>query len=365
MEIKLDTLTPIWTGGVDPGKMDRIHETGIIGSLRWWYEAIVRGLGGRVCDPMQKACSFDIEKYRKSKLNDDIGRLREAGLCDVCQVFGATGWRRRFRVEVTEDQTQPAWDPADKMLNIRPPGRNRGWFLPPGRVGTFTLVFHGEQEPISRLAALFLFLERWGNLGPKPQLGYGVFALTNRDALKACARQWELENMDGKSPGNDLPNLRRFGFVRYRFQPTSATWWTRIPGMERVASQVQPQVVRHKTVPVAPVLKNEWRFNRWQGRREDESKVFGTLRPERIRSKVAVSWAYSQNGCWEVRSWAWLPHFHKKPHIAGQVWDIVRDEPTWQKVTGIQGDLLTEPKEKWQEREMDECIRFLQETQND
>lgn len=45
MEIKIKTLTPIWTGGFEPGKMDRIHETGIIGSLRWWYEAIVRGLG--------------------------------------------------------------------------------------------------------------------------------------------------------------------------------------------------------------------------------------------------------------------------------------------------------------------------------
>lgn len=37
MEIKLRTLTPLWTGGVG-GTCDRVHETGIIGSLRWWYE---------------------------------------------------------------------------------------------------------------------------------------------------------------------------------------------------------------------------------------------------------------------------------------------------------------------------------------
>jgi CRISPR-associated protein Cmr1 len=42
LSITLKTLTPLWTGGAD-GKVDRIHETGIIGSLRWWYEAIVRG----------------------------------------------------------------------------------------------------------------------------------------------------------------------------------------------------------------------------------------------------------------------------------------------------------------------------------
>jgi CRISPR-associated protein Cmr1 len=41
----------LWTGGPVSGKMERVHETGIIGSLRWWYEAIVRSLGGSVCDP--------------------------------------------------------------------------------------------------------------------------------------------------------------------------------------------------------------------------------------------------------------------------------------------------------------------------
>ncbi|RLG29077.1 type III-B CRISPR module RAMP protein Cmr1, partial [Methanosarcinales archaeon] len=42
--IGIRTLTPIWTGDAD-GKCTEIKETGIIGSMRWWYEAIVRGLG--------------------------------------------------------------------------------------------------------------------------------------------------------------------------------------------------------------------------------------------------------------------------------------------------------------------------------
>ncbi len=48
--MELKTLTPLWTGGVE-GKVDRIHETGLLGSMRWWYEVLVRGLGGEVCDP--------------------------------------------------------------------------------------------------------------------------------------------------------------------------------------------------------------------------------------------------------------------------------------------------------------------------
>jgi CRISPR-associated protein Cmr1 len=32
-DIRIKTLTPLWTGGVD-GKADRIHKTGLLGSLR-------------------------------------------------------------------------------------------------------------------------------------------------------------------------------------------------------------------------------------------------------------------------------------------------------------------------------------------
>jgi CRISPR-associated protein Cmr1 len=47
MEVKINTLTPLWTGGAKANEMDRIHETGILGSLRWWMEVLVRGLGVR------------------------------------------------------------------------------------------------------------------------------------------------------------------------------------------------------------------------------------------------------------------------------------------------------------------------------
>lgn len=45
MKITAQALTPLWTGGVETGKVDRIHETGILGSMRWWMEALVRGVG--------------------------------------------------------------------------------------------------------------------------------------------------------------------------------------------------------------------------------------------------------------------------------------------------------------------------------
>jgi CRISPR-associated protein Cmr1 len=57
MSIEIETLTPICTGGVK-GDCDILHETGIIGSMRWWYEVIVRWLGGDACDPTEHGCIF-------------------------------------------------------------------------------------------------------------------------------------------------------------------------------------------------------------------------------------------------------------------------------------------------------------------
>lgn len=39
-EWKLKALTPIWTGDVNQ-KGDRLIPTGLMGSLRWWFEVLV------------------------------------------------------------------------------------------------------------------------------------------------------------------------------------------------------------------------------------------------------------------------------------------------------------------------------------
>lgn len=342
LNVTLRTLTPIWTGGVETGKMDRLHESGVIGSLRWWYEAIVRGLGGRACDPSGHSCIYDPEKPNK-------------GLCDVCQLFGATGWRRRFRLVIVDDQTQPAWTPDTQTLNIRPPDRNRGWFLPPGRVGSFTLRLDGDAKTRNRLAALLLFMERWGSLGAKPQLGYGVFEIEQRQEIVERAADWQ--SMGTQAADDNLPDLRHFGFFRYRFQPDKPGWWTQTPGIERVARQTAPLISQHRTAPVAPALKNEWRYHRWQPAWGKAHDFFGTLQPERIRSKAAVSWAYPKAGDWEVRGHVWLSNVKAKP-----AWAMFCDADLWQKVLSGSGVLDVHPAAAWQVWTTAEVQQFLEAT---
>jgi len=34
--------------------------------MRWWYEAIVRGMGGYACDPSNGGCEFNTKEYEKA-----------------------------------------------------------------------------------------------------------------------------------------------------------------------------------------------------------------------------------------------------------------------------------------------------------
>lgn len=184
MKIEIMTLTPIWTGGVD-GKPDRLQETGIIGSMRWWYEAIVRGIGGYACDPTSdKRC----ELSGREKTHEE----RLAKLCPACYLFGCTGWKRRFRLHIEEAPTTP--------LHFRTSvGMNKNWLKK---------VFGGESQNIdnlsvfygditfkfilekndadyirSQLLMLFSFISKYGGLGAKLQHGFGQIQVLEPESI--------------------------------------------------------------------------------------------------------------------------------------------------------------------------------------
>jgi len=106
---KCNALTDIWTGSIKESPEGEIKigwnerqqrnetkisencliPTGLLGSLRWWYEVLVRGLGGYACDPSAK------QKECKDKDH-----------CVVCELFGCTGWARKFAFAVLDGNGQ-------------------------------------------------------------------------------------------------------------------------------------------------------------------------------------------------------------------------------------------------------------------
>jgi CRISPR-associated protein Cmr1 len=88
---QLKALTDLWTGD-RTGKSDRLITTGLLGSIRWWCEVVVRGLGGSACDPSNTGV----------RCPDRQGRR-----CIVCELFGCTGWARKFRFDVLDANGHP------------------------------------------------------------------------------------------------------------------------------------------------------------------------------------------------------------------------------------------------------------------
>jgi CRISPR-associated protein Cmr1 len=124
MKLTLETLSPLWTGGVEKGP-DRIRETGIIGSLRWWYEALVRGLGGKACDPTDDSLRCTSEQDK------------QGSRCVACELFGCTSWQRKFRLVINGTNGHPLSGPFDKgqlsfvirLTELRRMHSVEGWLL--------------------------------------------------------------------------------------------------------------------------------------------------------------------------------------------------------------------------------------------
>lgn len=123
---QLKALTDLWTGSVTlEEKNGRIKEktgperlitTGMLGSIRWWFEVLVRGLDGSACDPTGTKCG-------------------DRDHCVVCELFGCTGWARKFRFEVLDEKGDSKTDQIKQneafTLRFTPlrPVRNEEWAL--------------------------------------------------------------------------------------------------------------------------------------------------------------------------------------------------------------------------------------------
>lgn len=109
---ELEALTDLWTGSVQldeqKGQLreqivpDRLITTSVLGSIRWWFEVVVRGLGGSACDPTHN-------KENKAGPCPAIRKKpHEPGHhCVVCELFGCTGWARKFRFDVLHQNGNP------------------------------------------------------------------------------------------------------------------------------------------------------------------------------------------------------------------------------------------------------------------
>ncbi|MFB3906696.1 MAG: type III-B CRISPR module RAMP protein Cmr1 [Acidobacteriota bacterium] len=180
---QLRALTDLWTGDLN-GKSGRLITTGLLGSIRWWFEVLVRGLDGNACDP-----------------TDTNTRCEGRDHCVVCELFGCTSWARKFRFEVLDDNGNTKTDQIkqNETFNLR--------FIPlrPIRIEEWALL-----DATLRLIAdygaiggktVFKPTDESSRAGRLHHKDYGLvqmttsqFAETHRDDLEEYLSKWRKLN---------------------------------------------------------------------------------------------------------------------------------------------------------------------------
>src|SRR5579883_544770 len=309
--ITLETVTPIWTGGARRTS-DRLHTTGVRGSLRWWYEALVRGVGGRACKA-DGACRYDEE----DKLYQ--------GLCDVCRIFGTTGWARRFKLITSLDEKllQPKQSLAstidergNRVFTVYHDGDASKWYLPGDPLfGSFTLKIvptlplnaaklqAKDEKPeyldASIIGALIQFVADNASLGAKPQMGLGIVHLKKRQSVQPLFDQLkrivDLHEKNGDSVSLDeydpFPSLHTMFFALVETgQESDLETFKLKQSLREELQKFTTRDVRHYIMGYAPKP------------REKE---------ERQGAKIMMSYPYDEltmpEGNHTIRLWGWIP----------------------------------------------------------
>ncbi|HDN74491.1 MAG TPA: type III-B CRISPR module RAMP protein Cmr1 [Archaeoglobus sp.] len=221
----------MWTGDAG-GKCTEIKETGIIGSMRWWYEAIVRGLGGYACDPTKP---HKCELSGKEKKTERVQKL-----CPVCYLFGTTGWKRQFNLQVKPPrQVVPLHFRTGIPMNYKWLGRIFGgaekevdgrkeYDISNLKVFFGNLEFHAVFREVEsnfarmQFSSLLNFMSKYGGIGAKLQHGFGQFGCEPSSdfgiAFSNLYRMIEEEQFKTDINPNEAPNLKNFVCTTYNLK---------------------------------------------------------------------------------------------------------------------------------------------------
>jgi len=298
IEIDCQPITPIWTGDADQ-KGAQLREAGLIGSLRWWYEAILRGVGFYACDPTSTGSCV----YEESS--------NFASTCLACQLFGCTGYSRRFRVEIDSGGNSGEL----REVKLANPGNanHRGWWIPqeitkPFRLKIVPLFAVGFDSVV--FGFTLRLIERFGALGAKTSHGQGVVRFDGIPPTLAFA-DWQatLTNQQHQESGQPIgaPNLGDIVGASIELAPEAHEWWKNIP-LKMDGFRLSD---KSNWIPSAPavraMLRTELRGSdpKNDPHRNDRHRLMGWVDPKGKQgakgSNVFVSHLYREQGRWHMR----------------------------------------------------------------
>ena len=212
------------------------------------------------------------------------------GLCDVCRVFGATGWARRFRLVINDEAGLRSASPWERRITASRNYKDRSgkekiptWFFdnPPlnGNASVKIIATQGQFQA-EIIGGLVQFLSNWASIGARPQMGFGiVIPISHQDTQYLLTN---LQSIAGLRKNRDLPSLQNMFFTSINAD--------RFPNNESFN------------------LKYDIR-RLFAANSDLRHFVMGTVQKERQGAKVMMSRPYENktSGNSTIRIWGWIP----------------------------------------------------------
>ena len=286
LEIQLLTKTPIWTGDANGKMADHILETGIVGSLRWWVEAIVRSAGFHV--------------------PEDPG---SDSISPAANLFGTTEGKRQFAFSI-DDQTAP--DPhlqpnrgssisfkLDEKVGIGPHRDEKDrlkypeWvFQGHPRGGSLAIRLRASQTHCAILQSALFLASRVGAIGAKAQFGCGVFDLCRHPQDHSKIH----DLLNPAYPGAPQPETH----LNAELPTLQSLFWKEIPlpGFKPSVNDLTPFLLRYR-------IREQIRI---KGYPQDlRHQICGWVRNPPSGSIFFISFPFPRNDEYRIRVWGWHP----------------------------------------------------------
>ena len=225
IKVTFKTLTPLWTGDAW-GECDELKLTGLIGSLRWWFEVLVRGMGYKACDSTgDNKCQSKRQSEIKSP-EDVLDIYRK--ICPVCYLFGTTGWKSRFQVKIEDNKLEGINKFEVRTRSNKHKVKEKNEYLSRycnGLFGSFTLIFSFLSDVPDKYICLFVkllkLLSNYGMIGAKISQGNGVCSIKIESEsfdVNTCLDKdfstIELSKTEKQKNCSDCPKLSNFKFLK-------------------------------------------------------------------------------------------------------------------------------------------------------
>ena len=197
INVTFKTITPLWTGDAW-GECNELKPSAIIGGLRFWFEVYCHFAGIKVREKEELNYKKFIEKRRKNLEKNEFEILKELEITCSSRVFGCTGWKSKIeisKINLVDDycfgnhlnflSKVCIKKRSDAQGNC--PNRSNDfwsvWHLPnPYFYGNFKIIFKTTEEIKNNiLLPLLRFIEQYGFIGGKNNLGYGRVKIKSVD----------------------------------------------------------------------------------------------------------------------------------------------------------------------------------------